>query len=86
MTVLHVVPITSPLLAVRAAIVQEFRENDRNRSLRKPDGHRSQRVSAKAGTLRVRVTTGRITAIERIAKSKKQTVSEWIRSTLNAAM
>ena len=27
-TVLHVPPITSPLLAVRAAIVQEFRENE----------------------------------------------------------
>src|ERR1700722_460874 len=27
-TVLHVPPITSPILAVRAAIVQEFRENE----------------------------------------------------------
>lgn len=27
-TVLHIPPVTSPLLAVRAAIVQEFRENE----------------------------------------------------------
>jgi uncharacterized protein (DUF1778 family) len=41
---------------------------------------------AKAGTLRVRVTPEELTAIERAAKVKKQTVSEWIRSTLNAAL
>jgi predicted HicB family RNase H-like nuclease len=41
---------------------------------------------AKAGTLRVRTTPEELRAIERAAKAKKQTVSEWIRSTLNAAI
>ena len=45
-----------------------------------PKGH------AKAGTLRVRVTPDELRTIESAAKSKKKTVSEWIRSTLNAAV
>lgn len=44
------------------------------------------RGSAKAGTLRVRVTPDELKAIESAAKGKKQTVSEWIRSMLNAAV
>jgi predicted HicB family RNase H-like nuclease len=44
------------------------------------------RGSAKAGTLRVRVTPEELKAIEDAAKDRKQTVSEWIRSTLNAAV
>jgi predicted HicB family RNase H-like nuclease len=43
-----------------------------------PKGH------AKAGTLRVRVTPEELRAIEASAKAKKLSVSEWIRSTLNA--
>jgi predicted HicB family RNase H-like nuclease len=45
-----------------------------------PKGH------AKAGFLRVRVTPDELKAIESVAKAKKQSVSEWIRSTLNAAI
>jgi predicted HicB family RNase H-like nuclease len=45
-----------------------------------PKGH------AKAGMLRVRVTGEELRAIEARARAKKQTVSEWIRSTLNAAI
>jgi predicted HicB family RNase H-like nuclease len=45
-----------------------------------PKGH------AKIGTLRIRVTPDELRAIESAAKDKKQTVSEWIRSTLNAAL
>ena len=41
---------------------------------------------AKAGTLRVRVTPDELRTIETKAKATKQTVSEWIRSTLNAAL
>jgi predicted HicB family RNase H-like nuclease len=41
---------------------------------------------AKVGTLRIRVTPDELRAIESKAKSKKQSVSEWIRSTLNAAL
>lgn len=44
-----------------------------------PKGH------AKAGTLRVRVTPEELKAIEAKAKANKQTLSEWIRSILNAA-
>lgn len=39
---------------------------------------------AKVGTLRVRVTPNELKAIEAAAEAKKQTVSEWIRSTLTA--
>jgi predicted HicB family RNase H-like nuclease len=42
--------------------------------------------AAKAGMLRVRVTGEELRAIEARAKATKQSVSEWIRSTLNAAI
>jgi predicted HicB family RNase H-like nuclease len=45
-----------------------------------PEGH------AKAGTLRVRVTPDELEAIETAANAKKQSVSEWIRCTLSAAL
>jgi hypothetical protein len=35
--------------------------------------------------LRIRVTPEELRAIEKTSKAKKQTISEWIRSTLNAA-
>lgn len=41
---------------------------------------------AKVGTLRIRVTPDELRGIESAAKGKKQSVSEWIRSTLNAAI
>jgi hypothetical protein len=40
--------------------------------------------NAKAETLRIRVTPTELRTFEATAKAKKQTVSEWIRSTLNA--
>jgi predicted HicB family RNase H-like nuclease len=45
-----------------------------------PKGH------AKAGTLRVRVTPEELRAIESAARTKKQTVSEWIRGTIEASL
>jgi uncharacterized protein (DUF1778 family) len=42
--------------------------------------------NAKNETLRVRVTPDELKAIEAAAKSKNQSASEWIRSTLNAAL
>lgn len=41
---------------------------------------------AKAGTLRVRVTPDELKAYASAAKAKKQSMSEWARSTLNAAL
>jgi predicted HicB family RNase H-like nuclease len=41
---------------------------------------------AKAGMLRVRLTPERIAAVERKAKAAKVTVSDWIRSTIDAAL
>jgi predicted HicB family RNase H-like nuclease len=41
---------------------------------------------AKAGTLRVRVTPDELRTIEAKARAKKQTVSDWIRSTIDAAL
>jgi hypothetical protein len=44
------------------------------------------RGNAKAVMLRVRVTPDELKAFGAVAKSHRQTVSEWIRSTLNAAV
>jgi predicted HicB family RNase H-like nuclease len=41
---------------------------------------------AKNETLRIRVTPNELQAIESAARGKKQSLSEWIRSTLNAAI
>jgi len=41
---------------------------------------------AKVEMLRLRVTPDELRSIETAANNKKQTVSEWIRSTLNAAI
>jgi predicted HicB family RNase H-like nuclease len=41
---------------------------------------------AKAETLRIRVTPDEMRTYEGHAKAKKQSISEWIRSTLNAAI
>jgi hypothetical protein len=41
---------------------------------------------AKIGTLRIRVTPQELRAIEDSAKSQRLSVSEWIRSTLDAAI
>ena len=42
--------------------------------------------NAKATMLRVRITPDERAAFEAVATAKNQTVSEWIRSTLNAAI
>jgi uncharacterized protein (DUF1778 family) len=41
---------------------------------------------ARDAMIRIRVTVDESKAIDAAAKAKKQTVSEWIRSTLNAAV
>jgi predicted HicB family RNase H-like nuclease len=41
---------------------------------------------AKAETLRIRVTPSELRGYGAMAKDSKQSVSEWIRGTLNAAM
>jgi predicted HicB family RNase H-like nuclease len=45
-----------------------------------PKGH------AKNGTLRVRVTPEELRSIESSARTKKQTVSEWIRGVIEASL
>ena len=42
--------------------------------------------SAKAETLRIRVTPSELRTFAGLAKARKQTISEWIRSTLRAAV
>jgi uncharacterized protein (DUF1778 family) len=42
--------------------------------------------NAKAETLRIRSTADELRAFDKAAKASKQTRSEWIRSTLNAAV
>lgn len=56
----------------------------RPKKAKKAGRPRFPKGQAKAGTLRVRVTPEELRAIEVKAKTAKQTVSEWIRSTLNA--
>lgn len=41
---------------------------------------------AKAATVRVRSTSSELRSYEASAKAKKQSLSDWIRSTLNAAV
>jgi len=53
---------------------------------KKPGRPRLPKGNAKAVMLRVRVTPDERTAIEKAAKSSKQTASEWIRSLLNTAI
>jgi hypothetical protein len=40
--------------------------------------------NAKAVMLRVRISPSELRAIEAVAKANKQTVSEWLRSTIHA--
>ena len=42
--------------------------------------------NAKAATVRVRSTPNELRSYEMAAKASKQSLSEWIRSTLNAAV
>jgi len=84
--VLHIPPVTSPILAVRAAIVQEFRTVSWQKKTRKAGRPPLPKGDAKVGTLRVRVTPDELRTIKSQAKVKKQSVSEWIRSALNAAI
>jgi hypothetical protein len=42
--------------------------------------------AAKAGAIQVRLNDDDRRRVEKAAKSQKQTVSEWIRSTLSAAL
>jgi hypothetical protein len=53
---------------------------------KKPGRPALPKGSAKAETLRIRVTPAELRTFEATAKAKKQTVSEWIRSTLGAAL
>jgi len=52
---------------------------------KKPGRPTLPKGEAKAETLRIRVTPSELKAFGAKAKASGQTVSEWIRSTLNAA-
>ena len=53
---------------------------------RKPGRPALPKGEAKGETLRIRVTPYELKMIEASAKAKKQTASEWVRSTLSAAL
>jgi hypothetical protein len=53
---------------------------------KKPGRPKLPKGSAKIGTLRIRVTPDELRSFEGAAKVKGQTVSQWIRSTLSAAL
>ena len=53
---------------------------------RKPGRPKLPKGQAKTGAIQVRLNDDDRKKVEKAAKSQKQTVSEWIRSTLNAAL
>lgn len=53
---------------------------------RKPGRPKLPKGEAKGKIVPVRFTAGSIKAVEAAAKANKQTVSEWVRSTLDAAL
>ena len=63
---------------------RNFAEMPRQKKAKKAGRPPLPKGEAKQGTIRVRVTPDELRAIEAKAKIAKQTVSEWIRSTLNA--
>src|SRR5260370_5397712 len=83
-TVLHIPPVVSPVLAVRAAIVQEFRS--RGQRARKVGRPKLPKGEAMGRIVPVRFTTDALKAMEAAAVAKKLSLSEWIRSTCNAAI
>ena len=54
--------------------------------LKKPGRPTLPKGEAKGETLRIRVTPSELKVYGSKAKASKQTVSEWVRGTLNAAM
>jgi hypothetical protein len=53
---------------------------------RKPGRPKLPEGTAKGKIIPVRFTADRIKAVESAAKAKNQTVSEWVRSTIDAAL
>ena len=86
-TVLHIPPVTSPVLAVRAAIVQEFRANEMSKEKARNVGRpRMPKGQAKGRIVPVRVSDDEYRAMMAKAKTGKTSLSEWIRVTLSAAI
>ena len=75
----------SAAMAVRAAISEEFRSGATQKK-RKPGRPKLPKGEAKGKIMPVRLTADRIKAVEAAAKANKQTVSEWVRSTIDAAL
>ena len=57
-----------------------------NPKKRKPGRPKLPRGEAKGKIVPVRFASDRIKAVESAAKANKQTVSEWVRSTIDAAL
>jgi hypothetical protein len=53
---------------------------------RKPGRPKLPKGEAKGKIVPVRFATDRLRAVESAAKAKNQTVSEWVRSTIDAAL
>jgi hypothetical protein len=51
---------------------------------RKPGRPKLPKGNAKAGYLRVRLTAGKLRAVEAAAKASGQSVSEWVRGKIGA--
>ncbi len=83
-TVLHSHPITSPLMAVRAAIVQEFNGMPQPKP-KKVGRPKLPKGDVKGRVVPVRFNPDELKRIVGAARASDRTLSEWIRSTLKAA-
>jgi len=84
-TVPHGGTITSAVDAVRAAVVQESTGLDPVKPL-KIGRPKLPTGTAKGRVVHVRFTSEEIERVAASAKASNKTISEWIRSTLNAAI
>lgn len=57
-----------------------------NQKKRKPGRPKLPKGEAKGKIMPVRLAADRIKAVEAAAKANKQTVSDWVRSTIDAAL
>jgi hypothetical protein len=84
-TVLHIPPVDSPPTAVKLAIVQEYRERERNQETKKVGRPKLPKGHAKTQTLGMRIDDADLKLFTKAAKASEKNLSAWIRATLREA-
>jgi hypothetical protein len=85
-TVLDMHPIKSAQDAVRAALVQEFMSLELAYEKRKVERPPLPTVATEGRIVRVRFKAEELKAMEVVAKASNQTISEWVRNTIQATL